>query len=63
MSCNTLSSNKDEIDENDKTSNNPVKITVSNSGLTSGTTYYWKVIASDPKGSSAESETWSFAVE
>ena len=31
--------------------------------VTSGTTYYWKVIASDPKGSSAESETWSFAVE
>jgi hypothetical protein len=39
------------------------KITVSNSGLTSGTTYYWKVIASDPKGGSAESETWSFTVQ
>ncbi len=39
------------------------KLTVSNSGLTSGTTYYWKVVASDPKGGSAESETWSFTVQ
>jgi len=38
-------------------------ITVSNSGLTSGTTYYWKVVASDPKGGSAQSETWSFTVQ
>jgi len=35
----------------------------SNSGLTSGTTYYWKVVASDPKGGSAQSETWSFTVQ
>jgi len=39
------------------------KLTVSNSGLTSGTTYYWKVVASDPKGGSAQSETWSFIVQ
>ena len=39
------------------------KLTVSNSSLTSGTTYYWKVVASDPKGGSAESETWSFTVQ
>jgi len=39
------------------------KLTVSNSGLTSGTTYYWKVVASDPKGGSAQSETWSFTVQ
>ena len=39
------------------------KLTVSNSGLTSGTTYYWKVVASDPKGGSAESETWSITVQ
>ena len=39
------------------------KITVSNSGLTSGTTYYWKVVASDPKGGSAESDPWSFTVQ
>ena len=44
-------------------------ITFSNSGLTSGgtysngTTYYWKVVASDPKGGSAQSETWSFTVQ
>jgi len=35
----------------------------SNSSLTSGTTYYWKVVASDPKGGSAQSETWSFTVQ
>jgi len=39
------------------------KLTVSNSSLTSGTTYYWKVVASDPKGGSAQSETWSFIVQ
>ena len=39
------------------------KLTVSNSSLTSGTTYYWKVVASDPKGGSAQSETWSFTVQ
>ncbi len=44
-------------------------INVSNSGPTSGgtysngTTYYWKVVASDPKGGSAQSETWSFTVQ
>ncbi len=36
-------------------------ITVSNS-YSSGT-YYWKVVASDPKGGSAQSETWSFTVQ
>ena len=43
---------------------------VSNSGLcrpastySNGTTYYWKVLASDPKGGSAQSETWSFTVQ
>jgi len=44
-------------------------INVSNSGLadgttySNGTTYYWKVVASDPKGGSAQSETWSFTVQ
>jgi hypothetical protein len=37
--------------------------TVTNSGYTSGTTYYWKVVASDPKGGTADSETWSFTVQ
>jgi len=39
------------------------KITVSDSSLTSGTTYYWKVVATDSKGASSESETWSFTVQ
>ena len=38
------------------------KLTVSNS-YTSGTTWYWRVVASDPKGGSAQSETWSFTVQ
>ena len=38
-------------------------VTSTNSDLTSGTTYYWKVVASDIKGGSAESETWSFTVK
>jgi len=38
-------------------------IIVLNSGLISGTPYYWKVVASDPKGGSAQSETWSFTVQ
>jgi hypothetical protein len=39
------------------------RLTVSNSSLTSGITYYWKVVASDPKGGSAQSETRSFTVQ
>ena len=31
--------------------------------VTNNTTYYWKVIASDTKGCSAESATWSFTVQ
>jgi len=33
------------------------------SDVTNNTTYYWKVVASDPKGGSAESATWSFTVQ
>ena len=39
------------------------KITVSDSSLTSGTTYYWKVVATDSRGASSESETWSFTLQ
>ncbi len=39
------------------------KITVSDSSLTSGTKYYWKVVATDSRGASSESETWSFTVQ
>jgi len=38
------------------------KITVTDSSLTSGT-YYWKVVATDSRGASSESETWSFTVQ
>ena len=38
-------------------------LTYTASDLTSGTTYYWKVIASDTRGGSAESETWSFTLQ
>ena len=38
-------------------------VTHTTSDLTSGTTYYWKVVASDTRGGSAESETWSFKVK
>jgi len=38
-------------------------VTFSTSDLTNNTTYYWKVVASDPKGGSAESATWSFNVQ
>jgi hypothetical protein len=37
-------------------------IIVPNSSLTSGI-YYWRVEATDPKGGSALSETWSFTVQ
>ena len=37
--------------------------TYTTSDLTSGTTYYWKVVASDTRGGSAESETWSFTLQ
>ena len=33
------------------------------SDVTKNTTYYWKVIASDTKGCSAESAKWSFTVQ
>ena len=33
------------------------------SDVTNNTTYYWKVIASDTKGCSAESAKWSFTVQ
>jgi hypothetical protein len=56
VSCSTSSDNTlGESASNDET--------YTNSDLTSGTTYYWKVVASDIKGGSAESETWSFTVQ
>jgi len=37
--------------------------TYTTSDVTNNTTYYWKVVALDPKGGSAESATWSFTVQ
>jgi hypothetical protein len=37
-------------------------VSVSDSSL-DNTTYFWRVVASDPKGGSAQSETWSFTVQ
>ena len=55
---------KDESGESwEKKGNTSLELTYTTSDLTSGTTYYWKVIASDTKGGSAESETWSFTVQ
>ena len=64
---NAMSSQYEETSSGFTTDNS--SLTVSNSGPTSGgtysngTTYYWKVVASDPKGGSAQSETWSFTVQ
>ena len=57
VSCSTSSDNTlgESASDDDET--------YTNSDLTSGTTYYWKVVASDPKGGSAQSETWSFTVQ
>ena len=57
VSCSTSSDNTlgESASDDDET--------YTNSDLTSGTTYYWKVVASDIKGGSAESETWSFTVQ
>ena len=38
-------------------------ITYTTSDLTNSTTYYWKVVASDTRGGSVESTTWSFTVQ
>ena len=38
-------------------------LTYTTSDLTNNTSYYWKVVASDPNGGSAESTTWSFTVQ
>ena len=38
-------------------------VTHTTSDVKTSATYYWKVIASDTKGGSAESATWSFSVQ
>ena len=38
-------------------------IAYTTSEVTNNLTYFWKVVASDPKGGSAESATWNFIVQ
>ena len=55
-----------EIGDNSKIGANSVVINdipYTTSDVTNNTTYYWKVIASDTKGCSAESPKWSFTVQ
>ena len=54
---------KDEYEDWEKTGYTPSFLTYTTSDLTTNTTYYWKVIASDTRDGSAESETRSFKVE
>jgi len=65
----TTSSSNDDNDDNDNSSTSTSAtlttndVTYTTSDVTSNTTFYWKIVASDPKGGSAESETWSFTVQ
>jgi len=63
----TTSSSNDNNDTSSNSTNATVTIndmTYTTSDLTANsTTYYWKVIATDTKGGSAESLTWSFTVQ
>ncbi|SVE38848.1 uncharacterized protein METZ01_LOCUS491702, partial [marine metagenome] len=54
---------KDEYEDWEKEGYTPSVLTYTTSDLTTNTTYYWKVIASDTRGGSAESETRSFKVK
>ena len=56
-------SEKDEYESWEKKGYTPTVLTYTTDNLTTNTTYYWKVIASETKGGSAESETWSFKVK
>ena len=58
----------DTTSSSDNTSTTATSITINDipyttSDVTKNTTYYWKVIASDTKGCSAESAKWSFSVQ
>ncbi|HEX9021064.1 MAG TPA: hypothetical protein VF903_07370, partial [Nitrospirota bacterium] len=45
------------------TSTPPINEVSNNMTVLSGATYYWKVVADDGKGGTAESETWSFSTK
>ena len=53
----------EEFESWEKGGYSPTVLTYTTSDLTTNTTYYWKVIASETRGGSAESETWSFKVK
>jgi len=62
----TNSSSNDDNDASSTSTSATVTTTdatYTTSDVTNGATYYWKVIASDTKGGSAESATWSFTVQ
>ena len=62
----TSSSSDDSVDSSTSTSTtiSTNYMTYTTSDLTANsTTYYWKVVATDTKGGSAESATWSFTVQ
>jgi hypothetical protein len=41
----------------------PDEVSQTASGLISGSTYYWKVVAVDDRGAEAVSDTWSFTIQ
>ena len=60
------SDDSDESDDSSTSTSATVDINdmpYTTSDVTNNTTYYWKVIASDTKGCSAESAKWSFTVQ
>ena len=62
------STTDDTTSSSDNTSTTATTVTINDipyttSDVTNNTTYYWKVIASDTKGCSAESAKWSFTVQ
>ena len=62
----TTSSSSDDNDASSTSTSatkNITNVTHTTSDVTNGATYYWKVVASDTKGGSAESATWSFTVQ
>ncbi len=50
-------------DHNDNAPAPADQLSHSVSGLTPGTTYYWKVVADDGKGGATESAVWSFSTQ
>ena len=63
ISCSEKEESSSSSTTSPSSSTTSTYLTYTTSDLTSGTTYYWKVIASDTRGGSAESETWSFTVQ